>query len=114
MARKKYPKTQEEAFQILDQLLTDEEKRDALLIQDDEEYASTQHFQLGLWVRNNWIYSGKVDYSILTGIQVEFKPGVPVLEALQFRMDADGLSVKFVELYHKHLRENNNHSDMMT
>ncbi len=105
MARKKYPKNQEEAFAMLDELLTDEEKRDALLIQDDEEYASLQHFELGLWVRNNWIYGGKVDYSILTGTQVEIKPGGSVPDALLFRMDADGLSVKFVELYHKHLRK---------
>ena len=60
MERTKYPQTQEEAFAMLDELLTDEEKRDALQIQDDEEFASSQHFGLGLWVRNNWIYGGKV------------------------------------------------------
>ena len=114
MARKKYPKTQEEAFRILDELLTDEEKRDALQIQDDEEYASGQHFELGLWVRNNWIYGGKVDQSVLTGKQAEHKPGETEPKALLYRLDADSLSVMFVALYHKHLRENNNHSDMMT
>lgn len=114
MTKIKYPNTQEEAFAIVDELLTDEEKRDALQIQDDEEFASNEHFGLGLWVRNNWIYGGKVKRSVLTGTQVEIKPGETIPEALMFGMDADGLSGKFVELYHKHLRENNNHSDMMT
>ncbi len=90
---------------MLDELLTDEEKRDALQIQDDEEFASSQHFGLGLWVRNNWIYGGKVERSVLTGTQVEIKPGEMIPEALLIGPDADELSVKFVELYHKHLME---------
>ena len=65
MTSNKYPKTLEEAFEIMDALLTDEEKIDALQIQDDEEFASSQHFGLGLWVRNNWIYGGKVKRSVL-------------------------------------------------
>lgn len=105
MKRTKYPKTQEEAFAMLDELLTDEDKRKALLIQDDEEYATRQHFGLGLWVRNNWIYGGKVERSVLTGTQVEIKPEESVPEALLFGMEPDDLSSKFVELYHKHLRE---------
>lgn len=105
MKRTKYPKTQEEAFAMLDELLTDEEKRDALQIQDDEEFASSQHFGLGLWVRNNWIYGGKVDQSVLTGKQAEHKPGETEPKALLYRLDADRLSSKFVALYHKHLRE---------
>ena len=103
MARNKYPKTLEEAFKILDELLTDEEKIDALQIQDDEEFASSQHFGLGLWVRNNWIYGGKVKRSVLTGTQVEIKPGETIPEALMFGMDADDLSFMFIKLYHKHL-----------
>lgn len=105
MERMKYPKTQEEAFKILDELLTDEEKRDALQIQDDEVFASGQHFDLGLWVRNNWIYGDKVEQSVLTGAQTEHKPGETEFEALLYRVDADCLSSKFVALYHKHLRE---------
>lgn len=105
MKRTKYPKTQEEAFSLLDELLSDEDKRDALQTQDDEEYATRQHFGLGLWVRNNWIYGDKVERSVLTGTQVEIKPGESVPEALLFGMEPDDLSSKFVELYHKHLRE---------
>ena len=105
MARKKYPKTQEEAFRILDELLTDEEKRDALQIQDDEEYATRQHFGLGLWVRNNWIYGDKVERSVLIGSEVELESGETVPEALLIGSNADDLSSQFVELYHKHLKE---------
>ena len=105
MKRTKYPKTQEEAFQMLDELLKDEDKRNALLIQDDEEYATRQHFGLGLWVRNNWIYGDKVERSVLIGSEVELESGETVPEALLIGPDADELSAKFVELYHKHLRE---------
>lgn len=105
MARNKYPKTQEEAFAMLDELLTDEEKRDALQIQDDEEFASSQHFGLGLWVRNNWIYGGKVERSVLIGTVVKLESGETVPEALLVGPVADDLSSQFVELYHKHLRE---------
>ena len=105
MKRTKYPMTQEEAFAMLDELLTDEEKRDALQIQDDEEFASSQHFGLGLWVRNNWIYGGKVERSVLIGTAVELESGETVSEALLIGPNADDLSSQFVELYHKHLRE---------
>ena len=47
MTSNKYPKTLEEAFEMMDALLTDEDKRDALKTQDDERYASDQHFGLG-------------------------------------------------------------------
>ncbi len=105
MSKNKYPKTLEEAFEIIDSLLTDEDKRDALKTQDDEEFASKQHFGLGLWVRNNWIYEGKVERAVLTGATVELEPGEVIPEALLFGMTPDDLSAKFVELYHKHLRE---------
>ena len=90
---------------MLDALLTDEEKKVALKTPDDAEFASNQHFGLGLWVRNNWIYGGKVERSVLTGAGIESEPGKTVHEALLFGMTADDLSTKFVELYHKHLRE---------
>ena len=67
MGRRKYPKTQEEAFAIIDSMLTDEEKKDALKTLDDEDFAMDQHFDLGACVRNNWIYGGIVDYDVLDG-----------------------------------------------
>ena len=105
MTSNKYPKTLEEAFEIMDALLTDEDKRDALKTQDDERYASDQHFGLGLWVRNNWIYEGKVERAVLTGAEVELESEQTVPEALLFGMSPDDLSSRFVSLYHRHLRE---------
>ncbi len=105
MAKKEYPKTLKEAFEIIDALLTDEDKRDALKIQDDEKFASDQHFGLGLWVRNNWIYEGKVERAVLTGAEVEQESGQVIPEALLFGMSPDDLSSRFVSLYHRHLRE---------
>lgn len=101
--RKKYPKNQEEAFQMMDALLTDDNKRDALKTQDDEEFASEQHFGLGLWVRNNWIIGGNVEHTVLTGEKNELESDDS--EVPLFGMTPDYLSTKFVELYHKHLRE---------
>ena len=108
----KYPKTQEEAFDIIELQLSIEAKMFALSIKDDEEYSTRQHFGLGLWIRNNWIYPKKVDSSVLLGTEVEMPTGELIPEALVFGMDADDLSAKFVELFHKHLvekykRENN-------
>lgn len=105
MANKKYPKTQQEAFEMLDALLTDEDKRDALKTQDDAEFALNQHFGLGLWVRNNWIHGDKVKRAVLTGDVVEIESGEAVPEALLFGLGPDDLSAKFLELYHRHLRE---------
>lgn len=105
MTSNKYPKTLEDAFEIMDALLTDEDKRDALKTQDDEKFASDQHFGLGLWVRNNWIYEGKVEREVLTGAEVELESGQVLPEALLFGMSPDDLSNRFVSLYHRHLRE---------
>ena len=90
---------------MLDALLTDEEKKDALKTLDDAEFASNQHFGLGLWVRNNWIYEGKVERAVLTGAEVEQESGQVIPEALLFGMSPDDLSSRFLSLYHRHLRE---------
>ena len=105
MGRKKYPKTQEEAFEMIDAMLSDEDKREALKIKDEEEFACEQHWGLGVWVRNNWIYGGKVDYDVLDGATIDLDPDKPFPDALIIRSTPDDLSNKFVALYHKHLRE---------
>lgn len=48
----KIPKTKEEAFALLDAMLSEEDKK-ALKEEDD---LFDYHFTLGLWIRNNWIY----------------------------------------------------------
>ena len=99
---KKYPKTIEEAFSIIDSMLTDEEKKIAVK-QKASDFSCEQHFGLGLWVRNNWIYKGDVPTYILTGEKpVEINKGEPI--PLMMAMP-DDISSKFMELYHKHLKK---------
>ncbi len=99
---KKYPKTTEEAFAIIDNMLTDEEKGIAVK-QKASDWSGDQHFNLGLWIRNNWIYKGDIPFWILTGEkEPEFKEGMP------FPINStspDVISSKFLELYHKHLKK---------
>lgn len=45
------PKTKEECFDMLDKMLSEEDKQK--MIKDD---TLDYHFTLGLWIRNNWIY----------------------------------------------------------
>lgn len=47
----KIPKTREEAFAILDSMLDDESKK--TLIETD---GFAGHFDIGMWIRNNWLY----------------------------------------------------------
>ncbi len=45
------PKTKQEAFAQLDEMLSEKDKNE-LANGDAIEY----HFSLGMWIRNNWIY----------------------------------------------------------
>ena len=106
MGKKKYPKTTEEAFEFIDNLLSEEDKKAALKTEGDGDFASDQHFGLGLWVRNNWIYGGHVGYDVLSGESpLDWKPGEPLPIDALIMSTPDDLSHKFVSLYHKHLRE---------
>lgn len=51
--KQKIPKTKEECFAILDEMLTAEEKAKIAEMEDTID----MHFGLGMWIRNNWIYS---------------------------------------------------------
>ena len=71
-----------------------------------EEFCAEQHMELGMWIRNNWIYRPEVDdsivqerydkcYAMLTGTQ----PGEPMLD------HPDEVSGRFLEIYYDHLKE---------
>ena len=49
--RRRLPKTKEECFQQLDMLTDDAYKQQII-----NEGSGCVHFDLGLWIRNNWIY----------------------------------------------------------
>ena len=48
----KIPKSKKECFEILDEMLSQEDK-DAIAQMED---TIDLHFSLGMWIRNNWIY----------------------------------------------------------
>ena len=48
----KIPRTKEECFAILDEMLSAEEKTQIAEMEDTIDL----HFSLGMWIRNNWIY----------------------------------------------------------
>ena len=46
------PKTKKECFALLDEMLSDEDKRAIVEMEDVFQL----HFTLGLWIRNHWLY----------------------------------------------------------
>ena len=54
------PTTARQAFKILDSLLTDEEKLTALT-KTRSDFACDEHFCLGAWIRNNWIFGPEME-----------------------------------------------------
>ena len=49
------PKTAEEAWKLLDKRLSEEDKKAIREAEDMVDF----HFSLGMWIRNNWIYTGE-------------------------------------------------------
>ena len=86
----KIPQTKNEVFAQLDEMLSEEEKRE-LVKRDPIEY----HFSLGMWIRNNWIYEQEEED--VKRLAKAFR-----IEMLFF--DADGLSEKIIEYYQRYLK----------
>ena len=85
------PKTAEEAFKRLDKRIS---KGDKIGIRDSKTL-SEYHFGLGLWIRNNWFYTGEPENvaSLLKDLGLsEFLIG-------------DDASESLLEAYQKHLKE---------
>lgn len=90
------PTTTFEAYEILDNMLSREEKMDAIA-KTGEEFAEEEHFGLGVWIRNNWFYAAETQ-----------EQQDSVAELLDGRSSAiiyapDMLSCRFLEHYHEHL-----------
>ena len=99
------PVTEEEAFKLLDEIYPLEEKQMAIEKKKDE-FVADEHFELGQWIRNNWIYPPDnadnetvqryIDCNaMLTGT----KPGEPDF------CHPDEVSSRFLEKYYDHLKE---------
>ena len=64
MMETKIPQTKNEAFALLDAMLSEEDKS-AIMNGDPIEF----HFSLGMWIRNNWIYEQEeADVKHLAGL----------------------------------------------
>ena len=78
-----------EAFKVLDALLTAEEK-EMFRRQSADEFANEQHFGLGVWIRNTWIYNAdEATYRALFGDEI---------------LHPDSASGIFLKKYHNHLK----------
>lgn len=89
MMKTKIPKTKNEAFTQLDEMLSEEEKRE-LAKSDPFEY----HFSLGLWIRNNWIYQQEEE---------DVKRLAKAFRTEMLFFEADDLSMKIIEYYQRYL-----------
>lgn len=84
------PKTKDEAFSQLDELLSDKEKS-IIAKRVPIEF----HFSLGIWIRNNWIYQQEEED--VNRLAKAFK-----VEKLFFH--ADDLSMQIIEDYQRYLK----------
>lgn len=89
------PKTVRQAFAMLDSL-TSQEDKNCFLMQSKSDFVCQQHFGLGLWIRNNWIYGAKDDSCLhmLAGLGKD----EVCLE------HPDTVSSRFLEKYYDHLK----------
>ena len=90
----KIPRTKEECFAQLDDMLSEEDKK-ALMENDD---LFDYHFTLGLWIRNNWIYPlNRVDEKTFMEMFVEDKRSL-------FYIHPDSVSGDIIEKYVEYLK----------
>ena len=86
------PKTKKECFALLDEMLSEADKKAIVEAEDLFEF----HFTLVLWIRNNWLYDRSEEY--LESLSKAFGIDVPYFAA-------DDLSSEILEAYQKHLRK---------
>ena len=86
----KIPQTKNEAFAQLDEMLSEEDKRE--LAKSD---AIKYHFSLGMWIRNNWIYQQKEE---------DVKRLAKAFRTEMLFFEADSLSEKIIEYYQRYLK----------
>ena len=87
----KKPKTKKECFALLDEMLSEADKKAIVEAEDLFEF----HFTLGLWIRNNWLYDRSEEEQ--ESLSKAFGVDMPFFEA-------DDLSSEILEAYQKHLK----------
>lgn len=86
------PSTIRQAFKVLDGMLSAEEIR-SILAKGKNRFVSDEHFGLGLWIRNNWIYADKESKGLFA--YDSDHPGI---------IDTDYQSGEFLGKYYNHLK----------
>lgn len=86
----KIPQTRNEAFAQLDEMLSEEDKKE--LVKGD---AIEFHFSLGMCIRNNWIYEQNEED--VNRLAKAFRTDFIVF-------DTDSLSGKIIESYQRYLK----------
>ena len=86
----KIPKTKNEAFAQLDEMLSEKDKN-AIMNGDPIEF----HFSLGMWIRNNWIYEQEEE---------DVKRLAKAFRTEMLFFEADSLSMKIIEYYQRYLK----------
>ena len=86
------PKTRKECFALLDEMLSETDKKAIVEAEDLFEF----HFTLGLWIRNNCLYERNEEE--LESLSKAFGVDAPYFET-------DDLSSEILEAYQKHLRK---------
>ena len=89
------PTSVRQAFSMLDSLTSHEDKS-YFLTQSKSDFVCEQHFGLGLWIRNNWIYGTEDDSCLL------MLAGLGNDEICLEHPDT--VSSRFLEKYYDHLK----------
>ncbi len=101
------PTTSRQAFKILDDMLTEEEKK-AALAKSGDDFCEDEHFGLGLWIRNNWIYDQDGESKAMQKLrkQCTLMLAGPAGCKLgpSFLIHPDLISGQFLWRYYKHLK----------
>ena len=106
-AEAKIPVTTRQAFKILDEQMTEEDIR-AALSQTKDDFAIDQHFGLGMWIRNNWIYGDEDEEECVTKRRQACAAMLTGQREGEFVLcDPDMMSEELLRKYYDHLRRKN-------
>lgn len=108
MKKPPIPTTTRQAFKILDELTTPEEKAQ-FLSQSKHEFVIDQHFGLGMWIRNNWIYGHEketAEESERRELCIKMLAGNQYYEFISCNPDL--ITGEFLARYYDHLKRKKN------
>lgn len=104
LTRYTVPETEQDAFRMLDEMIPLSERERAVQGSMDD-FVAKEHFGLGMWIRNNWIYGLNCDDEIVRDryraclvMLAGAKPGEQVIRI------PDDVSSRFLRRYYDHLK----------